>query len=76
MLAWRPCSFIGTSFAGLSTTTVISEFAGAWPGNWLPTGAGDKDFQLILRLYNSTPETLANLETIPLPSIKRVGECS
>ena len=44
------------------------------PGNWLPTGSGT-GFTLLFRLYNPAPETLANLRTITLPSIKQIGEC-
>ena len=45
------------------------------PGNWLPTGTNGKGFTLLLRLYNASPETIASLRTLSLPSILRVGEC-
>ena len=44
------------------------------PGNWLSTGRG-REFCLLFRLYNAAPATLANLQTIALPTIKREGEC-
>ena len=45
------------------------------PGNWLPTGTNGNGFTLLFRLYNATPETIASLSTLSLPSISRVGEC-
>jgi hypothetical protein len=44
-------------------------------GNWLPTGGGDGGFSLLLRLYNPGAALLANLATVPLPSISEVGSC-
>lgn len=43
--------------------------------HWLPTGSGSGGFNLLFRIYNPAPETIANLRTIALPSIKRSGTC-
>lgn len=37
-------------------------------GNWLPIGKG-KSFNLILRLYNPSPEVYQNVASYPLPQI-------
>ena len=46
------------------------------PGDWLPTGDGAGGFNLLLRLYNAAPETMANLSGVALPSINQVGDCA
>lgn len=43
--------------------------------NWLPTGNDSGRINLLFRIYNPAPETMANLRTITLPSIKRSGQC-
>ena len=45
------------------------------PGHWLPTGEANGGFNLLFRLYNPAPGTVANLAAVPMPSIKRLGEC-
>ena len=45
------------------------------PGNWLPTGSDDGGFNLLFRIYNPAPATLADLRAVALPSIKPVGAC-
>jgi hypothetical protein len=45
-------------------------------GHWLPTRSGAGGFNLTFRIYNPSPDVLANLSTIVLPSIKRVGGCA
>jgi hypothetical protein len=45
-------------------------------GNWLPTGGGSGGFSLLLRLYNPSPELLANPAKVTLPSITQLGPCS
>ena len=42
-------------------------------GNWLPSGK-DEDLTITLRLYNPDPSIYQNLETTPLPTIKKVVE--
>ncbi len=42
---------------------------------WLPTGGGNGTFNLLFRIYNPAPETIANLGTIALPSIRQRGQC-
>ncbi len=44
-------------------------------GNWLPTGDHAGGFNLTFRIYNAAPELLADLASVPLPSIKR-AECA
>jgi hypothetical protein len=46
------------------------------PGYWLPTGSGNGGFSLLLRLYNPSPELLANPAKVKLPSITQLGSCS
>jgi hypothetical protein len=45
-------------------------------GYWLPTGSGSGEFSLLLRLYNPSPELLANSAKVTLPSITQLGSCS
>lgn len=40
--------------------------------NWLPSGDNNKSMTLILRMYNAEPQVYNNLETVPLPSIRRI----
>lgn len=44
-------------------------------GNWIPLGDG-KDMSLILRLYNPESWVVDDLDTIKLPSIRKIGEVS
>ena len=46
------------------------------PGYWLPTGSGNGGFSLLLRLYNPSPQLLANPAKVPLPSITEIRPCS
>jgi len=39
--------------------------------NWLPSG-NEEQIYINLRMYNPAPEVYNNLETIPLPKIKRI----
>ena len=43
------------------------------PGNWIPMGEG-RNLSLLLRVYNPDPGLDNRLETVPLPSIRRVGD--
>ena len=45
-------------------------------GNWLPTGSGNGGFNLLFRLYNPTPEIIANPRAVALPLIRPLGACS
>jgi hypothetical protein len=63
-----------------SQTTVSRSADGRWriqlspeyqPENWLPTGEPQGNFALTLRLYGPGHDTLANLESISLPHIRR-----
>lgn len=44
-------------------------------GNWLPTGETG-GFNLLIRLYNPSPEIARDPKNAKLPQIKRVGECT
>jgi hypothetical protein len=63
-----------------SQTTVSRSAGGRWRirlspeyqfENWLPTGDPEGNFGLTLRLYGPGRDTLANLESISLPHIRR-----
>jgi hypothetical protein len=65
-----------------SQTTVSRTAGGHWrvrlspeyqPENWLPTGEPEGNFGLTLRLYGPGRDTVANLESISLPHIRREG---
>ena len=44
-------------------------------GNWLPTGESG-GFNLLVRLYNPSPDIARDPKTAKLPKINRVGECA
>ena len=48
----------------------------AQPGDWLPTGTGAGGFSLLFRLYNPAADLAANMTTVPVPAIKRLGDCA
>jgi hypothetical protein len=63
-----------------SQTSVSRSTGGRWrirvspqyqPENWLPTGEPEGNLGLTLRLYGPARDTLANLESISLPHIRR-----
>jgi hypothetical protein len=63
-----------------SQTSVQRSSDGGWrirvspeyqDGNWIPTGDPQGNFGLALRLYGPGRDTLANLESVGLPQIRR-----
>ena len=42
--------------------------------NWLPMGKKNQDFRITLRLYNPTPDVYNHLESIELPTIRRMEQ--
>lgn len=37
--------------------------------NWLPMGEKGDDFELLLRVYNPSPEFMQNIATVPMPKV-------
>lgn len=50
----------------------ISIGADEQEGNWLPSGKEDQ-FHILLRMYNPSPEVYNNLESVTLPTIKKIS---
>lgn len=60
-----PANLMGNHQVTLSST--------AKGENWLPTGNEDQ-FYVTLRMYNPSPEVYNNLESVDLPTIKKINK--